>query len=584
VVGRPTKGQANMQNSSGSGDATPQAQSESAFLAETATGSPHSANAQFNLAKALMESGRYDECLGPLDRAIDLSPSEALFYLMKADVLAFLGRNHEAVAMADYALALSQSSRADLQVPALLVKGHAERAIGQLDNALAVYGAALSLSPENASVLVSRGAVLHDLGRLQEALADFDYATAQNSEDPMAWYDRGNALKDLSRYDEALDSYRRATSISPEFAQAWNNAATLLYHQERYADAIDYAEHATRSNPRLDNSWYVKGRALLALQRREEARAAFDQAISLDQGYLQSVQALLASSGSVQEPHSNSVAGETALASMLAEGPTVPGEPSVPLVPTSAASSAPEPVASAAPGDELSLLDHVAAVNIPYASAQYAVADPVNPLDPAGWYMKSLALYRLSRFQEALIADDYGLYRSARDRHLWNLRGLIFHALHRDLEAISCFDYAIALDPGLALAYDNEATVYLVQGNVLEAVPLLEQATRLDPGNAYGWSNLGYALYALQKPEQALEAFERAISLSPATAGIYNNRGAALRALGRIDEALVSYNQALSMDGTIAVARENRAHALQAAGRDPKSEARQSHLSPPGSR
>jgi tetratricopeptide (TPR) repeat protein len=558
-----------MRNNSGSRDVTPQAQSELAILAGTATGSPQSAEAQYNLAKAYMEHGRYDESLAPLDRAIALSPGEALFYLMKADVLAFLGRNHEAVAIADYVLALSQSSRADLQVPALLVKGHAERAIGQLGDALVVYVAALSLSPENASVLVSRGAVLHDMGRLQEALADFDYATAQNSEDPMAWYNRGNVLIDLSRYNEALDSYRRATSINPEFALAWNNAATLLYQQGRYADAVDCAEHAASSNPRLDNSWYVKGRALLALQCREEAQTAFDQAISLDPGYLQSVQTLLAGSDGIQEPVSHYVAAKTAVPSMPSEeGSSGPVTSFAPLQPAAQAciEQVSVPPASATPGDELSLLDHVAAVNMPYATAQYAAADPVNPLDPAGWYMKSLALYRLSWFQEALLADELGLYRAPRDRHLWNLRGLIFHALRHDMEAISCFEYAIALDPGLALAYDNEATLYLTRGNFLAAVPLLEQATRLDPGNAYGWSNLGYALYALQRPEQALEAFERALSLSPATAAIYNNRGVALRALGRVDEALVSYDQALLMDGTFAIARENKAHALKNEG------------------
>jgi tetratricopeptide (TPR) repeat protein len=292
-----------MQNNSGSRDDTPQAQGplDARFNipAGTSKASPKEAEAQFNLAKAHMEYGRYDESLAPLDRAIALAPGEALFYLMKADALAFLGRNHEAAAIADSALALSLSSRAELQVPALLVKGHADRATGRLGDALAVYDQALSLSPDNASALVSRGAVLHDMGRLQEALADFDHAIAQNPADPMAWYDRGNALKDLNRRDEALDSYQRATSINPEFSLAWNNAATLLYQQGRHADAVDYAEHATSSNPRLHNSWYVKGRALLALQRREEAQTAFDQAVSLDRGYLQSVQILLGSSASI---------------------------------------------------------------------------------------------------------------------------------------------------------------------------------------------------------------------------------------------------------------------------------------------
>ena len=578
-----------MQNNSESRDATPQAQSQRderfSRLAGTAAGSPEEAEAQLNLAKAFIEHGRYDESIAPLDRAISLSPYEALFYLMKADALIFLRRNYEALSTASYALALSRASRADCLVPSLLVKGQAERAIGKLSDALATYAEALSLSPDNASVLVSRGAVLHDMSRLQEALADFDEAKAQSPHDPMAWYDRGNVLKDLNRYDEALDSYRRATSLNPQFALAWNNAATLLYHQGRYADAVDCAENATCSNPHLDNSWYVKGRALLALQRREEARTAFDQAIALDRDYLPSVQTLLASNGTVPHPQPySSVGGEAGNPSMPngSLGLVASREPSEPES-FQPAEQVPAHVASATPSDELQLLDHVAAINMAYATAQYAAADPVNPVDPAGWYMKSLALYRLGRFQEALTADDLGLHCSARDLQLWNMRGLILHALDRDSEALPCFDYAIALDPGSALAYNNQATIYLIQGDVLSATPRLEQATRLDPSNAYGWSNFGYALYALQKPDLAFRAFERAISLSPHTAAIYNNQGTALRALGRIDEALVCYDQALSIDGTFSMALRNRARALQAAGRDAEGEVVQSHLAPPES-
>jgi superkiller protein 3 len=358
----------------------------------------------------------------------------------------------------------------------------------------------------------------------------------------MAWYDRGKALKDLNLSEEALESYHRAIAIDGNFTLAWNNSATLLYQERRYGEALDAGQHATVGNPRLDNGWYVMGLALLALGRREEARVAFDRAIALNPGYVPSVQ------------------------TVLSTGTTLPSPPAP--VP---ATMAPQP--PLAPADELMVLDHVAASNLGYATAEYAGADPVNPTDPAGWYMKSLALYRVSRYQEAIAANDRGLNCNNRDIQLWNVRGLILHGLRRDVEALPCLEYALALDPSFALAYDNKATILLAQGNIVTAVPTLEQATRLDPSNSYGWANLGYALYYLQKPGEALAAFERAAALAPSVSGIHNNQGAALHALGRIEEALAAYDRALAIDSGLGMARRNKARALRASGREAEAQA-----------
>src|SRR5579883_1340004 len=75
-----------------------------AMLVAAAQAAPQSPEQQFNLAAAYVQYGCYAESLAPLDRAIELSPDEALLYQMKGDALCSLGRFNEALAAADQSI------------------------------------------------------------------------------------------------------------------------------------------------------------------------------------------------------------------------------------------------------------------------------------------------------------------------------------------------------------------------------------------------------------------------------------------------------------------------------------------------
>jgi Flp pilus assembly protein TadD len=104
---------------------------------------------------------------------------------------------------------------------------------------------------------------------------------------------RGIALEELGHRDEALKAYRQAVSLDPEFREAKNNLSDLearphleqayTYKEaDKFEDVLREADAAIAIDPSLAEAHNLRGIALEALGREDEAIKAYKQAISLD--------------------------------------------------------------------------------------------------------------------------------------------------------------------------------------------------------------------------------------------------------------------------------------------------------------
>jgi len=85
------------------------------------------------------------------------------------------------------------------------------------------YGAstlALTLRPDDPSLLVDRAVAAAALGRYAEALQDLDQAVARDGSRPDTWVFRAAALRHLDRTDEAMHDIEHALSLQPHHAEA----------------------------------------------------------------------------------------------------------------------------------------------------------------------------------------------------------------------------------------------------------------------------------------------------------------------------------------------------------------------------
>ncbi|HEV8678263.1 MAG TPA: tetratricopeptide repeat protein [Stellaceae bacterium] len=156
---------------------------------------------------------------------------------------------------------------------------------GRHGDALASYGRALAVRPDDPQALSNRGATLDALGHYDDALASFDRALAIRPDYPPALSNRGNALRALKRPAEALASYDRALAIRPDFAEALSNRGTALHEMQRHAEALASYDKALALQPDHTHALSNRGLALHALKRPAEALASYDKALRLQPDY-----------------------------------------------------------------------------------------------------------------------------------------------------------------------------------------------------------------------------------------------------------------------------------------------------------
>ena len=127
----------------------------------------------------------------------------------------------------------------------------------------------------------------------------------------------------------------------------------------------------------------------------------------------------------------------------------------------------------------------------------------------------------------------------------WNNKGMALFNLSRYDEALQYFDKAIDLEPDIAEYWGKKGDVLYELSRYEEALKCCEEAIDLEPNNAEYWGKKGDALYKLSRYEEALQCFDKAIDLEPNNAEYWEKKGGVLYKLSRYREALKYTNEAL---------------------------------------
>ncbi len=174
--------------------------------------------------------------------------------------------------------------------------GNARLSMRQPAAALASFEQALRLQPTLSVAWYNRANALRELHRPAEALVSYDAALALNGSDARSHCNRGLVLAELGRPEEALAAIDRAVVLDPAFKLAHQNRAALLLQRGRAHDSLDCCELLLRLAPD-PQSLCIRGNVLLALDRPQEAIAAYAQALHLDPAH---VDALINRSAALQ--------------------------------------------------------------------------------------------------------------------------------------------------------------------------------------------------------------------------------------------------------------------------------------------
>jgi len=309
-----------------------------ATLCVCAAAQEETADELYKKGRDLDRNGSYEEAVKAYDRAIELEPSNATFYISKVpglNMLAILtngqSKFNESLQAIDKALeidpknprawelkgnTLSQMKRYNESLEAyeigiekiVLYKGELNQTEelsglwlgkgtvlslwagsinddGLYEDAIKAFDKAIELDPQqNRGRLVKANALLN-LGRYNESLNILDEAieaASQNFEKAQIWFEKAHLFAEQGNYNETTEALEKVIELAPQDKDLLINGGVLLSAVlGKYDDALKYYERALQIDPKDGYAWYAKGEALKSLSRTSEANAAFVKAKEL---------------------------------------------------------------------------------------------------------------------------------------------------------------------------------------------------------------------------------------------------------------------------------------------------------------
>lgn len=181
---------------------------------------------------------------------------------------------------------------------------------------------------------------------------------------------------------------------------------------------------------------------------------------------------------------------------------------------------------------------------------------------------RSATLYEMKRYEEALQDDNKSIELEAHNPEYYLSRGITLHAMKRYEEALRDKTEAIVLDGSNPQYYESRGITLHEMKRYEEALQDQEKAILLEPGNPEYPKALGVTLHELGRYEEALQSKTRAIKLNDANPEYYISRAATLFTMKQYQKALQDETKAIELDPSKAKYYENRAVTLHKLGRE----------------
>lgn len=197
-----------------------------------------------NLAQGYIAVKRYGAAEETFRRAIRLQPRELHFQLGLATSLAVQQKSVEATT-------LLQRLSASFPQSALVWfnLGNALRDQKRTDEAITAYRTALALDPRFVDARNNLGNVLHTALRFREAEAEYRECIALAPDYLLAQFNLASVVMDLGRFDEAEGIARAVVSVAPSESEGHLMLAAALGHQGRLLDALACQRRASALAP-----------------------------------------------------------------------------------------------------------------------------------------------------------------------------------------------------------------------------------------------------------------------------------------------------------------------------------------------
>jgi tetratricopeptide (TPR) repeat protein len=167
-----------------------------------------------------------------------------------------------------------------VQVDLLSQRAMALDELGDYKRAVQDYDAAIVLTPRDPALHVNRGVAKIRGGSPAAAISDYDAAIRLKPDWHLPYFDRAVALSDLGQRAAALADYQRAIDRNPNDPWIYVGQGDVHAAGGDAAAALASYDKALALRPDLDQAQMRRAKALLRLDRPQQAVAAMDRALA----------------------------------------------------------------------------------------------------------------------------------------------------------------------------------------------------------------------------------------------------------------------------------------------------------------
>lgn len=170
---------------------------------------------------------------------------------------------------------MAQSSADIAKSEQLLKDGNAAVKEGKIDDAIQLYTQAIKLTPNNATLFVSRAIAFGRKGNFEAANQDLTQAIKLNPQKADYYYYRANGFANVKNCDAAIPDYTQAIKLESNNSKFYYGRAVCYDAQRKYNLAIDDFTQAIKFNP--DSSAIYQIRASVYRKLNKIALAVADE-------------------------------------------------------------------------------------------------------------------------------------------------------------------------------------------------------------------------------------------------------------------------------------------------------------------
>lgn len=156
---------------------------------------------------------------------------------------------------------------------------------GLLDESIASFDLAISLSPSTALYYTKRGLAQLEKKYFDSAINSFDQAIKLRPQDPMSFYYRGLAQLEMKSFDSAINSFDESIQRRGDFSEAFNNRGLAQIGNKHFDAAINSFDHAIQSRSDYSVALWNKALVLLKLKKFEEGWTLYETRLQGDSSF-----------------------------------------------------------------------------------------------------------------------------------------------------------------------------------------------------------------------------------------------------------------------------------------------------------